>query len=432
MELFVGSSESCLSVSELTTLIKNELEKEFSSVRVIGEISNYRRQSSGHCYFSLKDESALINAVLFKFNAMQVSFPLRDGLRVIAYGDVSVYESRGQYQLIVRQLQEAGLGDLQARFEELKKRLQKEGLFEVKRKRPIPRHPSTVVVITSLSTAALRDFLQILRRRAPQIQVLIMPVTVQGKEAVLEICSAIERLNRWVTQGLVCADVLAIIRGGGSLEDLWAFNEESVARAISRSVLPTVCGIGHETDITIADLVADLRAPTPSAAAELISANQQEFLERMKFFERRLRFIVQSKIANCKQLLDYFYCSSILRSPLRFYERKSQKLDDLATDLTRVTKTVLILKKQELEKTAHRMALSHPKNVAHLFRQKLSNLEDRLSLLDPRNILKRGYAWVTNSQGKLLRSPGEVSHNEKISITLRDGTLQALAMKNDR
>jgi len=432
MELFVGSSESCLSVSELTTLIKNELEKEFSSVRVIGEISNYRRQSSGHCYFSLKDESALINAVLFKFNAMQVSFPLRDGLRVIAYGDVSVYESRGQYQLIVRQLQEAGLGDLQARFEELKKRLQKEGLFEVKRKRPIPRHPSTVVVITSLSTAALRDFLQILRRRAPQIQVLIIPVTVQGKEAALEICSAIERLNRWVTQGLVCADVLAIIRGGGSLEDLWAFNEESVARAISRSVLPTVCGIGHETDITIADLVADLRAPTPSAAAELISANQQEFLERMKFFERRLRFIVQSKIANCKQLLDYFYCSSILRSPLRFYERKSQKLDDLATDLTRVTKTVLILKKQELEKTVHRMTLSHPKNVAQLFRQKLSNLEDRLSLLDPRNILKRGYAWVTNSQGKLLRSPGEVSHNEKISITLRDGTLQALAMKNDR
>jgi exodeoxyribonuclease VII large subunit len=431
MEKF-GTINTLLSVSQLTSLIKGELEAAFPAVSVAGEISNFRRQSSGHCYFSLKDEFSLINAVLFRGNAARVSFVLRDGMSVVAYGEISVYEARGQYQLVVRSLQPVGVGDLQARFEALKKKLQNEGLFDATKKRPLPRHPRTVVVITSLSAAALHDFLKVLGRRAPQITVLVMPVPVQGKEAPPAICRAIGRLNRWISTGALVADVVAVIRGGGSLEDLWAFNEEIVARAIASCVLPTVSGVGHETDFTITDLVADVRAPTPSAAAELLSANHADLVEKIDSLKKRMAIIVNSHLSKYRLQLESFASNSTFRHPLRIVEKASQRLDDLAVRLNGALRLAITSKLTELEKISACLSVHHPRNKLRFLVQQLNNIEDKLVLLDPRNALRLGYAWVKNLEGKLLRSPAEVQDGEMVEITLKYGTLQASAIKHNQ
>src|SRR6266403_1471667 len=277
-----------LSVTELTHRVKDLLEERFPSVWVEGEISNVRSPSSGHIYFTLKDSGAQLAVVLFRGVAVKVGFKLKDGLQVIAFGDISVYEKSGQYQLVARRLLPKGLGALQLAFEELKQRLAKEGLFDSARKKPIPALPQRIGLVTSPTGAAIRDFLNIIGRRFPNVHIIIHPVRVQGEGAAQEIADAIDEFNALHASRRLPLDVLIVTRGGGSLEDLWAFNEEVVARALARSNIPTISAVGHEIDFTIADFVADLRAPTPSAAAELVVKSKDEYCALMREYEKRL------------------------------------------------------------------------------------------------------------------------------------------------
>ena len=290
MDLFSG--KTILTVSRLTALLRDVLEENFEQVWVEGEVSNLSRPSSGHLYFSLKDGGAQLRCVMFKGSARSLRFRPTDGMALIARGRISVYDQRGEYQLICDYLEPAGLGALQAAFMQLKERLAAEGLFDEGLKHPLPVLPRTVGVITSSTGAAVHDILNVLKRRFSSLSVLLYPVRVQGEGAALEIARAVDDMNR-----LKLVDVLIVGRGGGSLEDLWAFNEEVLARALRRSAIPVISAVGHETDWTIADFVADLRAPTPSAAAELVIASADELRNRLENLSHRLRLAVETGLS---------------------------------------------------------------------------------------------------------------------------------------
>ena len=293
MDLFnPPERETVLSVSELTRSIRSLLEGKFTQVTVLGEISNYRSPGSGHLYFTIKDESAVLSAVMFRAEASRIPFPLKEGVQVKARGRITVYEARGQYQLQIQSLEAAGQGSLQQQFEALKQKLMNEGLFETDRKKPLPLFPETVGIITSLQGAVIQDFNRILQRRAPGILIQIRGVRVQGEGAASEIIKAIHAFEQESK-----VDLLVFARGGGSLEDLWEFNNENLARAIAHCSIPTISAIGHETDFTIADFVADLRAPTPSAAAELLTRDWKEWRELISQFGARLHRGVRQTIS---------------------------------------------------------------------------------------------------------------------------------------
>ncbi len=307
-----------LTVTDLTRRVKDLLEEKFPAVWVEGEISNFRSPSSGHVYFTLKDANAQLAVVLFRGVAAKTGFALKDGLQVIAFGDVSVYERSGQYQLVARQLLPKGLGALQLAFEELKQRLAKEGLFDAARKRKIPALPQHIGLVTSPTGAAIRDFLNIIGRRFPNVHIVINPVRVQGDGAGNEIAAAIDEFNSLHASHALTLDVLIVTRGGGSLEDLWAFNEEVVARALARSNIPTISAVGHEIDFTISDFVADLRAPTPSAAAELVVKAKDEFLHHLAQYQTRLQNDLRLQLAEARQrfsTLASVTCSAALPRP---------------------------------------------------------------------------------------------------------------------
>ena len=293
-----GPQRKIYTVSELSQEIKGLFEKQFPDVWVTGEVSNFRAASSGNLYFTLKDASAQLRAVCFRNLARYLKFKPQDGISVIARGRLSVYEARGEYQLYVEYLEPAGLGALQLAFEQLKQKLAAEGLFDPARKRPLPMLPRAVGVVTSPTGAVIRDIVRILRRRFPNLNIMLYPVKVQGEGAAEEIVEGIEYFNRHRL-----ADVLIVARGGGSLEDLWAFNEEVVARAIAGSKMPVISAVGHETDFTIADFVADLRAPTPSAAAELVVHRRQDFVDELGDRARRMSQILRLKLSEARQQL---------------------------------------------------------------------------------------------------------------------------------
>ena len=321
-----------LTVSELTRRVKDLLEAQFPSAWVEGEISNFTAATSGHLYFTLKDANAQLSAVMFRGSAAKLNFKLKDGLQVIAFGQVSVYEKRGQYQLIVGQMMPKGLGALQLAFEELKQRLAKEGLFDPARKKPIPTLPQRIGLVTSPSGAAIRDFLNIIGRRYPNVHIVINPVRVQGAGAAEEIAAAIDEFN-----ALELADVLIVTRGGGSLEDLWAFNEEIVARAIARSRIPTISAVGHEIDFTIADFVADLRAPTPSAAAELVVKAKEEFASLVQQHQNRLDKDLRLRVSEARQRFSALATSYVFRQPAELIRQYQQQVDDLRHRLSQAT-----------------------------------------------------------------------------------------------
>ena len=311
-------------VSELTRRIKIILENRVGEVWLEGELSNVRRPSSGHYYFTIKDEQAQIGGVLFRGSQRGLRFTPADGLQVRVFGEVTVYERGGNYQVIVRRMEESGLGALQVRFEELKKRLQAEGLFDEERKKPIPLLPQHVGVVTSATGAALRDILSVMGRRFPNLHITIAPVRVQGEEAAEEIAAAIELMNR--KGGF---DVLIVSRGGGSLEDLWCFNEEIVARAIAASGIPVVSAVGHEIDFTISDFVADLRAPTPSAAAELVVGRKEELEERIQALSLRLGRALRQGAAEYRHRLAAAAGHYVFREPRNLVAQHAQHLDSL-------------------------------------------------------------------------------------------------------
>lgn len=417
-ELLSVETRRVLSVAELTKRIRGLLESGIGEVWVAGEISNYKAPSSGHRYFTLKDEESCLNAVMFRADAGRVGFALKDGMAVLVRGEITVYEARGQYQIIVSEIQPRGQGTLQQRFEALKKKLADEGLFAPERKRELPVFPEVVGIVTSLQGAVLQDFTRILKRRAPGIRVRVRGVRVQGVGAAEEISEAIRAFNL-----LEDVELIVVARGGGSLEDLWAFNEEVVARALAASKIPTVSAVGHETDFTIADFVADLRAPTPSAAAELISRDWSEWREELQQWLDRMDRAVARGLESRRERWERFRQSYVFREPKRIVQQWQQQVDDHAENLSKFLRQAVIHKRHQMEKIELRFGSLHPEKRLEQARERLKNWQARLISLGPEATLKRGYALMLDEKGKIVRSADQMKKDQKAMVRLAKGEI---------
>ncbi len=385
-------------IAEITREIKVLLEGRFPGVWVEGEVSNVRRPGSGHLYFTLKDEESQLQAVLYRSQAMRTRFELRDGLQVVAFGDISVYEKGGRYQLTVSEIEPKGVGALQLAFEQMKARLREEGLFDPARKRPIPLLPRSIGIVTSPSGAAIRDILSVIERRFANVRILISPVRVQGETAAAEVVAAIDGLNRRAD-----VDVIIVTRGGGSIEDLWAFNEEPVARAIARSRIPVISAVGHEIDFTIADFVADLRVPTPSAAAELVVARKSELQEKLAALSSRISASARAMVAELRRRLIVCAQSYVLQAPENVVRQYQQLLDELEGRLGRSFR--------------HRLELG---------RAGLSGIAGKLESLSPVAILSRGYSVVFRERdGAVVTGSSQVRPGDVVRLKLARGGFTA-------
>ncbi|HUX20529.1 MAG TPA: exodeoxyribonuclease VII large subunit [Spirochaetia bacterium] len=385
-------------VSQITDLIKQTLEANFYDVTIEGEISNFRPSSTGHFYFTLKDEQAVISAVMFRNRSFSLGFTPADGQKVSAHGNLSVYGKRGTYQIIVERMEKSGEGDILALLEERKRRLAAEGLFDAGRKRPLPLLPTRVAVVTSPTGAALRDILNVTARRNAGINIVILPCPVQGEEAASKIARQIERANEYSL-----GDVIIVGRGGGSLEDLLPFSEESVVRAIAASRIPVISAVGHEIDTSLSDLAADLRAPTPSAAAEIVSASREELLSRIRDLRDSINREVQRRTERIRLLLREFTPSQLERNFRVLIQPTLLRLDDAKEMLLRSLQDRLV-------DAGHRVALA----VQHL------------NSSSPLEVLKRGYSVVTDREsGSLLTSAGETEIGRGVKIRLHRGSIAA-------
>jgi len=431
------------SVSELTRRIRGLLEANFPGIWVEGEVSDLRMPSSGHMYFTLKDASAQLAAVLFRNVAAGVNLKLKDSLRVLAFGDISVYEKNGQYQIVVRQLVPKGIGALQLAFEELKQRLAKEGLFDAARKKPIPALPQRIGLVTSPTGAAIRDFLNIIGRRFPNVHIIIHPVRVQGEGAAREIAEAIDRFNALKEAGTLSVDVLIVTRGGGSLEDLWAFNEEIVARALARSKIPTISAVGHEIDFTIADFVADLRAPTPSAAAELVVKAKSEFAATLREHQKRLEKDLRLRVGEARHRFMTLATSYVFRQPSELIRQYQQQVDDLRHRLKHATASALSGQRARLETAGEKFKLLSPQAQVSNWKQRLEansrrfdsassrslreighrlqQVSTRLELLSPKSTLDRGYSITRLADGRIVKTVKTVKTGDQVRTVVADG-----------
>jgi exodeoxyribonuclease VII large subunit len=382
-----------LTVSQLNNILKNLVESAFQTVYVEGEISNLRTYSSGHVYFILKDEKAQIKGIIFRETINKLKFELKDGLKIICYGRIDYYIVRGEVNLVVYEIIPKGIGELQLAFEQLKKKLEQEGLFDIKRKKKIPMLPQKIGVVTSPDGAAIRDILTVIRRRFANVEILLYPVKVQGETAKDEIAEGIRFLN----ENFPYLDVLLVGRGGGSIEDLWAFNEEVVARAIAASKIPVISCVGHEIDYTIADYVADLRAPTPSAAAELVVKSKEELKHKIENYAIRLVQNVKQVINFYKNRIQQIATRRIFVSPQVFYEDKIKELLD-------IEKKMYIFVKHFFEVNT----------------QKISLYKEKLNLLSPLNVLSRGYAivWYKNN---IVKDVNMLKLNDEVKVQLYKG-----------
>jgi len=431
------------SVSELTRKVKLTLEEEVGRVWVEGEISNFRRQgSSGHCYFTLKDGAAQLAAVLFAGAQRGGAAQLADGMVIRACGDVTVYEARGQCQLVVRAIEAGGVGLLMARFEALKRRLQQEGLFDASRKRPLPLLPRHVGVVTSADGAAIHDLLTVLARRFPNLRVTLAPARVQGAGASAEIAAAIALLNGLLPDR---PDVLIVGRGGGSLEDLWAFNEEEVVRAVAASAIPVISAVGHETDTTLCDFAADVRAPTPSAAAERVVGCKEDFERLLAGHGRAMRQALARRLDLLRQRCEAAASSRMLREPGRLTERRAQTLDNLELRLARAAAAASRGARQRVERSrllvARAAALTPAgERVARLGREleraaarrlertrsALGGLERQLRALGPQAVLERGYSLTRTAGGALVRDAGQVAQGAVVRTQVASGSFESV------
>jgi len=436
-------------VVELTGAIRSLLEGRIGDIWVEGEISNLRRQASGHQYFTLKDDASQLSCVLFSRTASSLPIKLADGQSVQLFGQLTVYEARGQYQMIVRLVQDRGEGALRAKFEALKLKLAAEGLFDTDRKQPLPRFPHRAGLVTSPSGAAIRDFLNVLHRRHPGIEVLINPVRVQGRGASLEIARAIREFGAAAKHGLPPVDVIVVTRGGGSIEDLWEFNEEAVARAIAESPIPVVSAIGHEIDFTIADFAADYRAPTPSAAAEILAAERSEVLSRLGRDYERLIGLCLGRIELLESRLDTLRQSPLFREPARRMMELRQRLDH-ASDSIRQNLHLSVERLQSLAgRLLNRLSAQSPERALREVRQRsemihrtmdeavakslvshrhrLDQTATLLHALNPLATLSRGYTLTTDERGKVLSSVENVQAGMKLRTRFSDGEAESVA-----
>jgi exodeoxyribonuclease VII large subunit len=481
---FFGAATKILSVAELTRNIRSLLEARVGSVWVQGEVSNYRLLPSGHQYFTLKDNRAAISCVIFRSAMVSLRQPLADGAQVQVYGGVTVFEARGQYQLSVEIVQPRGLGVLQAKFEALKRKLEAEGLFDAARKKPLPKFPRRIGIITSPTGAAIRDMLNILRRRARGVEILINPVRVQGTGAAAEIATAIHQLNELdvvgpdqfaVSEGRASArpalcgpqqkigdvqkhvsplDLIVITRGGGSIEDLWEFNEEIVARAIAASALPVVSAIGHEIDFTIADFVADLRAPTPSAAAELIVPDTTDLERRISELSNCLNRPLRNFVVHARERLRSISERTLSRELLARFQEASQNIDwrrdsllrrahqslaeararfgQVAADLRRYNPAAEIAaSRSRLSELARRLP-SCAKAAADTKQNQFERAHKILAVLDPQATLERGYSISRNKAGRIVHSIDQVQSGEELRTRVSDGEIGSKITRIDK
>jgi len=440
----LGQEPTVYPVSTLTKMVRSLLESEIGEVWVEGEISNFRKQASGHQYFTLKDGSAQLSCVLFRNNARNLDTPLQEGMQVQACGDLSVYEARGQYQLIVRQVQGSGQGALQLKFEALKRQLDSEGLFDNSLKKRIPAFPATVAIVTSPTGAAIRDMLSVMQRRAPWIHILVYPVRVQGTGCEKEIADAIRRLDTDGGNRFPRPDVIVVTRGGGSIEDLWGFNEEAVARAIYDSGIPVVSAVGHEIDFTIADFTADLRAPTPSAAAELIAPDTTELEHRFESFEQGMRRRVEDTLSRWGKILELHEKGALTHTLQRVLQSHAQAIDLLENDLSRTACDRLADARTQLLGVDHILQRHHPgqllkERLSHitLLEQQLThraqthvrrgqNLTEKLAALlqslGPQAVFSRGFSMTTDSEGHPVTDVSALSPGQPVTTRLDRGS----------
>jgi len=406
-------------VSELTRSIRGTLETKFAAVWVQGEISNYKLHPSGHQYFTLKDQRAQISCVIWRDTMLRPRQPLADGAQVQVFGTVSVYEARGQYQLNVQILQPRGVGLLQAKFEALKRKLETEGLFAPERKRQLPRFPRRIGIVTSPSGAAIRDMLNVLRRRAPWLQILINPVRVQGTGAAHEIAVAIREFGT-PNEVFAPVDLIVVTRGGGSIEDLWEFNEEIVARAIFHSAVPIVSAVGHEIDFTICDFVADMRAPTPSAAAELIVPDFTDLERQIDRSERTLRRQLLNRVRDAQQRLDHVR-DSLGRCLAHKIEGYKRSLAHITAALQPRKLSGEVMMRRNRFADLNRRLIACPGRLIENARHRFSRIEGILRVLGPDATLRRGYSITMNDRGQISRTTAVVKSKMKIRTRVSDG-----------
>ncbi len=432
-----------LTVTQLNRQVRALLESNFDFLWVEGEVSNFAAPSSGHWYFSLKDGSAQVRCAMFRNRNQRMRFTPANGDHIRLRARVSLYEGRGEFQLLVEHVEPAGAGALQAAFEQLKQKLLAEGLFDPARKRPLPAHIARLGVITSPTGAAIQDVLTVLQRRWPAMEVFILPVPVQGEAAGGEIAAAIARANRWQAGGQINLDALLVTRGGGSLEDLWAFNEEVVARAIVASELPVVSAVGHEVDFTIADMAADARAATPSAAAEMLSPDRAEWQTRLRELEQQLRRQISRRLADARRELDQLRAR--LRHPGQQLREQSQRLDELEQRLVRAQRQALQRRQSELALLQSRLQARSPLGRIQRLQsdlaarqqrlesgmqrqlqrasERLAHLSQLLHSVSPLATLERGYVILTTDAGQVVRDAAEVKPGQHLDARLARGSL---------
>ena len=433
-------NDKYLTVSVINRYIKHIIDTDtnLQQVFIKGEISNFKAHTSGHLYFSIKDETSKINAIMFSNNARKLNFVPTDGTKVLITGRISVYEATGNYQIYVEEMMEDGVGNLYIAFEKLKKQLASEGLFDNKYKKPIPKYPTKIGVITANTGAAIKDIISTIKRRYPIGQVILFPSLVQGENASKDIVKNIKLANTFDL------DVLIVGRGGGSIEDLWPFNEEIVARAIFDSKIPIISAVGHEIDFTIADFVADLRAPTPTGAAEMAVPNMTDLVKYIEQLKIRLSSNILKKVNIQKLQLDCLKNSYILKNPLIIYENKKQILDLINNRINEIVLKKLELKKLQLDGLKNSYILNNPKilyeknkerlNLINIELNKTINLKlennknrlttliEKLELVSPLNVLKRGFS-LTYKNNKIIKSVKKIKENDILNIKLNDGNI---------
>jgi exodeoxyribonuclease VII large subunit len=417
----IDSESRVWSVGALCLAIADTLNARFNPVAVKGEISGFSRAASGHCYFNLKDESGQIRCAMFKRAASALGFMPKDGEMVELRGKLGVYEARGDLQLVVETMQRAGQGDLFAQFLKLKANLEAEGLFDASRKRDIPAQPRAIGVITSLGAAALHDVVSALQRRVPHIPVIVAPASVQGINAPAELLQSLKKLVSWQgsfsTQPL-SIDVILMVRGGGSMEDLWAFNDEALVRAVASCPIPIISGVGHETDFTLTDFVADLRAPTPTAAAELVATECAQLLTDCQFLQNALADALTTHLDRMSQRLDWV--ANRLGRPSSRLKDQTAQLMRMHQSLQYGFKSQVQVQKQMLSRHSDQLPRLLQQNI-QLHHQRNLNMGTRLGLLDPHLVLERGYAWLTDDKGRALTHASDFQANQSVTASLADG-----------
>ena len=409
-----------ITVTTLNKYLKNKFDTDphIQSLCLKGEISNYKGHTRGHLYFTLKDEGSRINAVMFSTQASKLNFQPKDGMKVLVVGRVSVYEPNGGYQIYINEMQEDGVGNLYLKFEELKKKLSSEGLFDPKYKKSIPKFPNKIGIITAPTGAAIRDILSTLKRRYPSVETILFPALVQGEFAAKDIVKQIKIAD---TYNL---DLLIVGRGGGSIEDLWSFNEEIVARAIFEAKTPIISAVGHEIDFTISDFVADLRAPTPTGAAEMAVPNIIDVKNFINQLNIRLNKDINNILERYNKTLITFKESYVLSNPLATFEIKEQKLDNLINEINNKIKYIIDDRNKRLNNIKNNYIINNPDTMLSQYNNTYELLLNKLNLLNPLNILSKGYS-VVNKDNKTIKSIKELNVNDKINIKLYEGNIEA-------